>query len=114
MKNRFTGDLANLVSPTSFGWLLCFSCHVFSRLEWSTVVSTRTAFQGGIDGHRQLLIAESFIQSLLTQGKDPCLLITLPSLPLDVDTTSCLSSWMIIFNQEQQLILVIFCGAGCA
>lgn len=83
---------------------------VFSRLEWSSVLSTRTAFEGAIDGHRQLLIAESFIQSLLTQGKDPCLLITLPSLPLKVDTISCLSSQLIIFNQEQQLILVIFCG----
>lgn len=28
MKSHFTEDLANLVSPMCFGWLLCFGCHV--------------------------------------------------------------------------------------
>lgn len=33
MKRHFTEDLAKLVSPVCFGWLLCFGCHVTTLLS---------------------------------------------------------------------------------
>lgn len=82
MKSHFTKELANLLSPLHFGrfsvlWLS--HCNpIASRLEWSNMLSIGTALEGTlhalggvIDGHRQLFIAEGFIQSF-PQGKGPC------------------------------------------
>lgn len=77
---------------------------VVASLDWSNVLSTGTAFKGAqhvlrgmTDGRGQLLIAQGFIQSLLTLG-ERSLLTVQPSLPIDTDTASCVASQLLIFN----------------
>lgn len=90
-------------------------CKLFvSRLERTDVLSIRTAFERGlhafrcvIDGHGQHLIAGDFIRKLADSRERS--LFAYPSLPLNMDTASCLASQLIIFNQGQDLLQCKMC-----